>query len=56
MEQPDKNNEIPRWQVPPGFIERFAKRRDIFLDSLSGAVRSLDTVVCRPMNGAFYFV
>jgi hypothetical protein len=43
------------WKPDPVFVERFARRREVFIASLTGATASLPAVKCRPINGAFSF-
>ncbi len=43
------NQEQPEWP-PPGYTEHFIKRCEIYLNSLSGAAKSFESVTCRPVD------
>lgn len=43
------------WKPDPEFKVRFGRRRDLYISGLTGAVATMPTVVCRPVDRAFTF-
>lgn len=43
------------WKPDPAFVARFARRRELFIAGLRGAVAALPSVTCKPIDGDFAF-
>src|SRR5687768_842233 len=43
------------WKPDPEFVARFARRRELFVAGLTGALAQLPTAVFRPIDRAFAF-